>query len=119
MSAAKTRSGCSGPTERRDAERPGGAMRGVFEPADAWIPTENLFRRDADGDYWLIDHKNTVISTLRGPCITQPIVDAVGDLDQVDSAVVYGVHVRRSVTIRPREDSQRWRSAPYRCSRKR
>jgi len=68
-------------------------MRGVFEPTDAWIPTENLFRRDSDGDYWLIDRKDTVVRSACGPVYTQPIVDAVGDLDQVDSAVVYGVHV--------------------------
>ncbi len=27
--------------------------RGVFAPADTWISTEYLFRRDEDGDYWL------------------------------------------------------------------
>ena len=28
--------------------------RGVFAPADTWISTEYLFRRDADGDFWLV-----------------------------------------------------------------
>ena len=27
--------------------------RGVFAPGDTWISTEYLFRRDADGNYWL------------------------------------------------------------------
>ncbi|MQP34230.1 AMP-binding protein [Rhodococcus erythropolis] len=73
------------------ADLSGGAMRGLFQAGDSWIPTENLFRRDADGDYWLIDHKNTVISTLRGPVFTQPIVDALSSVARVDLAVAYGV----------------------------
>ena len=27
-------------------------LRGVFAPGDAWLVTGDLFRRDADGDYW-------------------------------------------------------------------
>ncbi len=66
-------------------------MRGVFESGDSWVPTENLFRRDPDGDYWLVDRKDTVVKTTRGPVFTQPIVDAFGDVSVVESAVVYGV----------------------------
>ena len=33
-----------------------GVLRGVFEPGDAWLETGDLFRRDSDGDYWLVDH---------------------------------------------------------------
>ncbi|MFE3292017.1 AMP-binding protein [Rhodococcus sp. NPDC059234] len=68
-----------------------GAVRGVFGAGDAWVPTEHLFRRDADGDYWLMDEKNFVVRALRGPVYGQPIVDALGGLAQVDLAVVYGV----------------------------
>jgi putative long chain acyl-CoA synthase len=66
-------------------------MRGVFEPGDSWIPTENLFRRDSDGDYWLVDRKDTVVKTARGPVFTQPIIDAFGEVPEVVSVVVYGV----------------------------
>lgn len=66
-------------------------MRGVFEPGDSWVPTENLFRRDSDGDYWLVDRKDTVVKTARGPVFTQPIIDALGELPSVQSVVVYGV----------------------------
>ena len=31
--------------------------RGVFAPADTWVSTEYLFRRDEDGDYWLVDNR--------------------------------------------------------------
>ena len=75
------------------AEMSGGAMRGIFAAGDAWIPTENLFRRDADGDYWLVDHRKTVIATPRGAVFTQPIVDALVSVDRVDLAVAYGVEV--------------------------
>ena len=37
--------------------------RGVFAPADTWVSTEYLFRRDDDGDYWLVDNRGTVIHT--------------------------------------------------------
>ncbi|NMD58624.1 UNVERIFIED_ORG: putative long chain acyl-CoA synthase [Nocardia globerula] len=74
-----------------NADLSGGAMRGLFEAGDSWIPTENLFRRDSDGDYWLVDHKNTVISTLRGPVFTAPIVDALSSVSRVDLAVAYAL----------------------------
>ncbi|MFD4368695.1 acyl-CoA synthetase [Rhodococcus sp. NPDC058521] len=73
------------------AERTNVAVRGIFEAGDAWIPTENLFRRDEDGDFWLVDHKRTVIETRRGIVHTQPIVDTLVAVDRIDMAVVYGV----------------------------
>ncbi len=40
--------------------------RGVFAAADTWVSTEYLFRRDQDGDYWLVDNRGVVIRTERG-----------------------------------------------------
>lgn len=71
-------------------------MRGVFQPGDSWVPTENLFRRDADGDYWLVDRKDTVVRAARGPVYTQPIIDAFGEVDDVESVVVYGIEAPES-----------------------
>ena len=65
--------------------------RGVFTPADTWVSTEYLFRRDEDGDYWLVDTRGSVIHTARGPVYASPINDAVGRLGAVDLAVTYGV----------------------------
>ncbi|WP_170313005.1 acyl-CoA synthetase [Prescottella subtropica] len=73
------------------AEFAPGVMRGVFAAGDAWVPTENLFRRDPDGDFWLVDHKRAVVAAERGPVYTQPIVDALGEMPQVGLAVAYGV----------------------------
>ncbi|WP_067892595.1 AMP-binding protein [Nocardia vaccinii] len=67
-----------------------GGLRGVFAPGDAWMPTENLFRRDSDGDYWLMDRRDTVIHTARGPVYAQPIVDALNDISAVDMEVAFG-----------------------------
>ncbi|QNG21298.1 alpha/beta fold hydrolase [Rhodococcus triatomae] len=75
------------------AEMQGGALRGIFAAGDAWSPTENLFRRDQDGDYWLVDHKRTVVVSPRGPIYTTPLVDALGCVRKVDLAVVYGIEV--------------------------
>ncbi|TFV55965.1 acyl-CoA synthetase [Mycobacterium sp. PS03-16] len=65
--------------------------RGVFAPADTWVSTEYLFRRDEDGDYWLVDNRGAVIHTDRGPVYAMPISDAVGRIGAVDVAVTYGV----------------------------
>src|SRR5690606_24080918 len=68
-----------------------GGLRGVFAPGDAWMPTENLFRRDSDGDYWLVDRTDTVVTTERGPVYGQPIVDVLNDIAAVDMEVAYGL----------------------------
>ena len=31
-----------------------GRLHDVFEPGDAWLSTGDLFRRDGDGDFWLV-----------------------------------------------------------------
>ena len=67
------------------------ALRGMFAPEDAWVVTGDLFRRDADGDYWRVDGVGEVIRSREGPVFTTPIRDALGDLDAVDLAVAYGV----------------------------
>ncbi|MFC8045856.1 AMP-binding protein [Nocardia sp. NPDC057353] len=68
-----------------------GGLRGVFARGDSWMPTENLFRRDSDGDYWLMDRRDTVILGKRGPVYSQPIVDVLNDIGAVDMEVAYGL----------------------------
>jgi putative long chain acyl-CoA synthase len=84
-------------------------MRGVFARDDAWLSTGDLFRRDADGDYWRLDGVRDVIHTAAGPVLGGPIRDALGDLTEVDLAVSYGVRpdaaesdlALAAVTLRP------------------
>ncbi len=63
--------------------------RGVFAPADTWVSTEFLFRRDQDGDYWLVDNRGMVIHTERGPVYASPVNDALGAIAAVDMSVTY------------------------------
>jgi putative long chain acyl-CoA synthase len=69
----------------------GGALRGVFEPGDAWLETGDLFRRDIDGDLWLVDHAPALVRSPDGVVAAGPIQDALADLDQVGLAVAYGI----------------------------
>lgn len=81
--------------------------RGVFAPADTWISTEYLFRRDEDGDYWLAGRRGSVVRTARGMVYAEPVTDALGCISAVDLAVTYGVPVGdrhlavSAVTLRP------------------
>jgi putative long chain acyl-CoA synthase len=67
--------------------------RGVFAPGDTWISTEYLFRRDAEGDYWLMGRRGSVVRTARGLVYAEPITDALGLINGVDLAVTYDVSV--------------------------
>jgi putative long chain acyl-CoA synthase len=62
----------------------------VFQRGDAWLEIGDLFRRDADGDYWRIDSVAEVIQTSHGPVFSGPIRDALYGLPAVDLAVAYG-----------------------------
>jgi putative long chain acyl-CoA synthase len=66
-------------------------LRGVFAAGDAWLVTGDLFRRDADGDYWRVDAVSELIRTASGYVFSTPIRDALGELPAVDLAVAYGV----------------------------
>ncbi|MGL4305934.1 MAG: AMP-binding protein, partial [Mycobacteriaceae bacterium] len=71
-------------------------MRGVFEAGDSWIATDYLFRRDIDGDYWLVGNKHFVIKGEYGPIFAEPINDAIGSIVGVDLAMTYAVPAIKS-----------------------
>jgi putative long chain acyl-CoA synthase len=66
-------------------------LRGVFARDDAWLATGDLFRRDEDGDHWLVDHVPSLIRTADGMVPSLPIRDALGEIPAVDLAVSYGI----------------------------
>jgi putative long chain acyl-CoA synthase len=66
-------------------------LRGVFRRDDAWVATGDLFRRDAEGDFWLEDPVATLIRTRDGVVSPSTIRNALWGLDAVDLAVAYGV----------------------------
>jgi putative long chain acyl-CoA synthase len=65
-------------------------LRGVFRPDDAWLATGDLFRRDHDGDFWLLDSITSLIRTETGPVPPTPVRDALWTLPSVDLAVCFG-----------------------------
>jgi len=67
--------------------------RGVFSAGDTWISTEYLFRRDEDGDYWLMGRRGSVVVTARGLVYPEAVTDALGFIDGVDLAATYNVPV--------------------------
>ncbi|GAA2122088.1 AMP-binding protein [Actinomadura napierensis] len=76
------------PSAVGSAARP---VRGVFRPEDAWTITGDLFRRDADGDFWLVGRDAELIHTAEGIVPPGPIRDALGDLPYIDTVAVYGI----------------------------
>ena len=94
--------------ERGEIE--GRPLRGVFEAGDAWLDTGDLVRRDADGDFWLVDHLGDLISSAAGGIPTIPIEDTLcAELDFIDLCAVYGVRedgldhdqIVAAITVRP------------------
>jgi putative long chain acyl-CoA synthase len=81
--------------------------RGVFAPGDTWISTEYVFRRDADGDFWLLGNRPLLIRTTRGVVFPEAVTDAVSRITAVDLAATYGVEVPdgmiavTAITLRP------------------
>ncbi|HEY5114330.1 MAG TPA: acyl-CoA synthetase [Nakamurella sp.] len=65
--------------------------RGVFAPGDTWISTEYVFRRDPDGDFWLLGNRNMLIRTARGVVFPEPITEAISRIPAVELAATYGV----------------------------
>ena len=69
--------------ERRAARR--------LRAGDAWLATGDLFRRDDDGDYWLLGTEDSVVDTADGPVLPRPVTDALERLPVVDLALLYPV----------------------------
>ncbi len=81
--------------------------RGVFAPGDTWISTEYVFRRDPDGDFWLLGNRPLLIRTERGVVFPEAVTDAVSRIGAVDLAATYGIDTPdgviavTAITLRP------------------
>ncbi len=69
-------------------------LRDVFGRRDRWEVADHLFRRDYEGDYWLLGHVNSVAYSADGAVFPQPIVDALSRMPQVRHAVCYPLGTR-------------------------
>jgi putative long chain acyl-CoA synthase len=59
------------------AHRPERILRDGFAPGDLWFVTDDLFRVDAEGDYWFVDRRHQLIATRFGPVGPTRIEDAL------------------------------------------
>jgi putative long chain acyl-CoA synthase len=71
--------------------QPADAMRGVFEPGDAWRSSGDLFLRDEHGDHWLAGSVAEIIDTAEGPVLPAGARYMMGTLPCIDLVVGYGV----------------------------
>jgi putative long chain acyl-CoA synthase len=62
----------------------------AFAPGDRWFVTGDLFRVDAEGDYWFVDHRHHMIATRHGAVASTRIEDAIYDVPGVALCAVVG-----------------------------
>ncbi len=65
-------------------------IRDAFELGDIWFVTGDLFKTDAQGDYWLVDRASQMISTSMGPVSSIRIEDAFYETPGVALCVAAG-----------------------------
>jgi putative long chain acyl-CoA synthase len=65
-------------------------LRDAFAPGDRWFVTGDLFRADAEGDYWFVDRQHQMIATRRGSVASTRIEGALYDAPCVALCVAAG-----------------------------
>ncbi len=68
-------------------------LRGVFAADDVWLVTDDLLRRDADGDFWFVARIADLLPTAAGWVAPQPIEDALYRIPGIEFAVAHAVTV--------------------------
>ncbi|MBA3745427.1 AMP-binding protein, partial [Sporichthya sp.] len=68
-----------------------GALRNVLAAEDAWASTGHVFRRDVDGDHWLVGAITDLVHTAGGVVPPAAVEDALGELDSIELVAAYGV----------------------------
>jgi putative long chain acyl-CoA synthase len=74
-----------------DVDPAAAVRRGVFAPGDTWVSSESLFRRDEDGDFWMLDGRNTAIRTAHGVVYAEATSHALGSVSAIDLVATYPV----------------------------
>lgn len=92
-----------------DVDPTAAVRRGVFAPGDTWVSSEFLFRRDEDGDFWMLDGRGTAIRTAHGVVYAEATSNALGALGAIDLVATYPVETGETtvavtaVVLRPGE----------------
>lgn len=66
-------------------------LRGVFDADDRWLSTGDLFSRDEQGNYWLVDSVSSLIVTVVGVVAPSAVRNTISTIPAVDLCVVFGV----------------------------
>jgi putative long chain acyl-CoA synthase len=74
----------------------------VFEAHDTWFATNDIVRRDADGDFWYVDRTQHLLRGPHGWVASREIEDHLYTLAGLEYAVVIGLTLER-VPARLRE----------------
>lgn len=74
-----------------DIDPAAAVRRGVFAAGDTWVSSEFLFRRDEDGDYWMLDGRYAAIRTARGVVYAEATSTALGTIGAIELAATYPV----------------------------
>jgi putative long chain acyl-CoA synthase len=115
VALARVSADAPGPFSGPSVEPTGRVLRDVFTPGDAWFDTQDVLRRDADGDYWFVDRLSNVVRTARGPVATPRVEDALYAAG-ASLAVAHGVRVGaaeevRASVVAPHLDPRRFAAA--------
>lgn len=65
--------------------------RDLFQPGDLWFRSDDLLRRDANGDLWFFDRRRDVLPSKKGPVSSREVEDALYDLPFVKLCAAYAV----------------------------
>ncbi|MFN0246998.1 MAG: alpha/beta fold hydrolase [Kofleriaceae bacterium] len=78
-------------------------LRDAFEPGDQWFVTGEIATVDTEGDFWLVDRANQMISTRMGPIPSTRIEDALYEVPNIALCIAY-VHddsIAAVIQVRP------------------
>jgi putative long chain acyl-CoA synthase len=82
---------------------PGRVIENAFVDGDRWFASNDVVRRDEDGDFWFVDSLAGFVSTKGGPVSTRSIEDALYALPEVELASVSSTEGELVARIRARE----------------
>ncbi|MBL9023921.1 MAG: AMP-binding protein [Myxococcales bacterium] len=74
-----------------DDDVPAGIIiEGAFAEGDRYFVTNDVVRRDAQGDTWFVDALSGFVTTRGGPVSTRAVEDAIYSLPEVELAAAWG-----------------------------
>lgn len=74
-----------------EAADAGTALRtDAFDHGDRWYISNDVVRRDADGDLWFVDARGGFVQTENGAVSTRKVEDALFSLPEVTMAIAWG-----------------------------